>query len=286
MTPDSKLAPWLRKQLRQLGERGIVTRVELFFATEGEGIGRLAAIPVAEGVDVDELTQEVWDTAERDASTRAVGMPQRYVLAGFLEEDSVPVCQFPFIINGGGSGTAIISASSEPANEKGEIAQRLRHTEQLHKMLIEQTAYTSAALRKELEEERRIRTGYETKFMEMLEIQQQLMDRKHERDMERARMEASQRRHDEIMGLVGTVLPVVAAQFTGGLGLKGTPILRDEGIRGFLKGLSEDEVNNVIGSLKPQNQMLLLELYKSYKEDDKKRHPLLNGVESGEETKH
>lgn len=283
--PDPKLTPWLRKNLRELTERGAPDRVELWHASEGSSSARLCMVNISEGVDVDELSQELWDTANQDSSTRAEGMPQRYLVALFLDDDQAPIGQFPFLVAGG--GTTLSLSATEPPTDKGEKAQYMRHAETMHRMVIEQSSFTVGNLRNELESERRLRLGYEEKFMSVMENMQKLQDRQHERDMEMRREEAKAKRHEEFMGLLMSAAPILFAQFLGGAGLKGSALARDEGIKNFLKSLNEKEVNDIIGALEPAKQMLILELYKSYSEEDKSRsvgHPALS--EAREMVKH
>ncbi len=269
--PDAKLAPWLKKNLRELTGSGIIERVELYHASEGVNASRLALVRVDDGVDADELAQELWDVCEQDANTRQNGLPQRYLVASFFAEDTAPVAQFPFLVHSG--MTALSVSSTEPPTEKGELGQRMRHEETMHRLLVETTTYQVAGMRAELKEERELRGRYEKGYMEMFQTMEALSDRKHERELELRREEAREKRHEELMGLLMTAAPLMLAQFMGGRGMPGVGIARDEGIRGLLKGLGEDEINGVIKALKPEHSMALIELYKAYAEEDKKRHP-------------
>lgn len=280
--PDPKLAPWLRKHLRELTEQGAVERVELYHASDGTPLERLLLANVSEGVDAEELAQELWDVAQQDSSTRPADLVQRYVVATYQGEDRAPLAQFPFLTSGGTPG---VLTPMDQATEKGERGMLMRHTESLHRVVIEQSTYHTNTLRNELESERKLRLGYEEKMVGVFEALQQLMDRKHERDMDMKREEAKSRRHEEFMGLIMSAAPMLLAQFMGGKGMPGASVARDEGIRNFLKGLTEPEINGVINSLRPDHAMLLMELYKSYATEEKKRNPLL--AEAAEEdTRH
>lgn len=270
--PDPKLVPWLRKHLRELTATGTIERVELYHAADGTPIQRLLVSRVDEGVDADELGQELWDAAQQDSSTRPPEMAQRYVVATFQEDEPAPLAQFPFLMPGGTPG---ILTTVDQATEKGERGQMMRHNETLHRLVVEQNTYHTNMLRNELESERKLRTGYEKGMMEMFETMQQLMDRRHEREMETKREESKARRHEELMGLLMAAAPLVLAQVVGGKGLPGAAVARDEGIRSFLKSLDEKEINGIIGSLKPEHAMVLMEVYKSYASEEKKRNPLL-----------
>lgn len=277
--PDPKLTPWLLKHLRELNGQGSVTRVELYQALEGAPVQRLLLTNVSEGVDAHELTQEIWDTACQDASTRSGGSTQRYVVATFQDEDPAPLAQMPFIMPGGTPGVLTTAA---PNDDKAERGMLIKHTENMHRLVIEQNTYHTNLLRNELEAERRLRTGYEENAMKTFEMMQTLMDRQHERLMESKREESKEARHQQLLGLLMSAAPLLLAQVMGGAGLKGAGIARDEGIREFLKGLSEKEINGIIGSLNPANAMVLMELYKSYSAEEKQRNPLLLEAEKAE----
>lgn len=280
--PDSKLTPWLRRYLRELREGGSVDRVEMYHTGESSPVERILVVSVADGVDADELGQELWDAAEQDASSRQEGRSERYTVGTFGADDRAPLAQFSFLV---ATGTPGIIGSNDPATEKGERAQVLRHQENLHRMLLEQSTYFTNSMRQELDRERTARLALEKQQLETFVTMQELLDKKHERDMDTARETAKAQRHEQIMGLLMSAAPLLMAQFLGGKGMPGAGIARDEGIREFLKALKPEEINGIIKSLEPAHAMVLMELYKSYSVAERERNPLLKEAEESE-TRH
>lgn len=264
--------------MTDITEDGGPHRFELFH-TDEEGATRLNIYRMESFADAEpgDLAQEIWDTAESDADTRGIGMHQRYSIVLFRnEDDREHEAQCAFNMRGSSRALDNFSgADSEKATAKGFQAQQMRHTEILMKQLLEQSEATSGRLMRENEKLRQRVEFLENKFGSMLEMQQDLMDRSHQRKLEEAKQDAAARRHEELMAAALSMSKLLAAKYMGGAGgiVKNLPAsaARDGAIGNLLGNLDHEEMNRVINSLRPENQAVLLQLYNSYREDYEKQ---------------
>jgi hypothetical protein len=269
---NPNLENWLVAQIADPGNRGPVSRIELYHTVEESPAERIQVFEVEEGIDVADLAQSIWDMAENDAGTRALGMPQRYVIWSYRGESSEMDSQFAFALRGKAitRSNMEMGDASDPSTERGHVGQMMRHNESLHRMMMLMNDATNGRLIAELQAERQLRSEIEGRWMEAIKLTQELLDRKSERELFEARELAKSRRHDELMGLFTSMLPVMASQFLGqkGFGSSATATMRDAGIGKILKNLSEEEAMGILNSLKGQNQLAFMELYKSYAAQD------------------
>jgi len=268
--PD--IVKWLTLQIADITERGGINRFELYHTVEESPAERIQVFDIGDGVDPQDLGQSIWDMAENDASSRALGVPQRYVIWSFRGEAQEMDSQWAFAIRGKTvlRGSMDLGESSDPPTERGIAGAVLRHNEALHRMVMLMTDATAGRLAAELQQERKRRAEVEDKMLDTMNLHQQLLDKKAERELYEARETAKARRHDELMGFFLSMAPLLASQFLGqkGFGADAGAAMRDTAIGKILKGLSPDEAMGVIGALKDQNRLAFMELYKSYAQED------------------
>jgi hypothetical protein len=271
MVVEAHLVKWLKIEIANLGEAGSLSRLELYHVVEGEGSDKIQSFTPEEGQEVDLLAQSIWEIAEHDSTTRTAGMPQNYSIWAYRGESTEPSSQHRFVLRGKNT-IGLGAESSEPATDRGERSQQMRQLENQHRIIMNMATELSGRLSSEIERERSRRERSEDRMMELLDTHQQLLDRRQERDLERARAEAKERRMDMMADFLMTMAPLIVAKLISGKdglsGLAGSA--RDQAIGKLLKSLSEEEIMGVFNSVKGQNQMALLELYKSYREDDEK----------------
>lgn len=268
--PPEDLTTWFRGRLNTdvVEEEGIINRLELYHAVEGEGGEILGSVRVSDNSDHHDISQEIWDMAEQDSTTRVSGMIQRYVVIAYRAGGDDPDCRRAFTLTGKAMSN-LLGGETEGPTSAGHLGQLMRHNEKTTAMLNQQTEIMSGRLIRELETERKRRMTLEDREMDRVEAIQDLSDRKHERDMEIARELKRQERHDEMMGMVLAMAPLVMSKFLGGAPT--SPQLpaagaRDESTHQFLKSLTQEEAMNIIGVLPPAKQMVLMEMYKTHQE--------------------
>jgi len=271
--PD--LVKWLTVQIADI--RGTdpdqkIERFELYHTVEESPAERIQVFGgLEEGVDPQELGQALWEMGENDAATRALGVPQRYVVWSFRTGNPEMDSQWAFSIRGktNARGSLDMGESSDPPTERGVAGAVLRHNEALHRMMMLMTDATAGRLAAELQQERQRRKESEDKMSAMLDMREQLLDQKAERELHTAQETAKARRHDEMMTMFISMAPLLLSQVLGqkGFGADAGAAMRDTAIGKMLKGLSQEEAMGVIGSLKDNNRMAFMELYKSYAQE-------------------
>jgi hypothetical protein len=121
MVVDEKLLKWLQKEIAAItGDP--VSRVELFHTTDGQG-ERCKFWTLTEGMNIQELAQDIWDMAENDAGNRTLGMPNLYVVWAFHGDSQEPTSRFPFTLRGRLQGSMLDGMeSSDSPTDRGERA--------------------------------------------------------------------------------------------------------------------------------------------------------------------
>lgn len=277
--PEQKFISWVRKQLIEVTEEGSVARIELFHAADGDGAERLCQTQLEDDVDAEDLSTELWEAAENDARTRTSGMPQRYVAASYVGESHEVISQYPFILGGTAQAKHLTFGDTHPPTEKGERALVMGAVNRANSLMFEMAQSLADRSSQDLVRERNLRIKLEEKHFDLIQMTEDLLDRKHERELASAREAASQRRHEEIMSLIMKVAPLALNAIAGKAVLGGKEMARDMTVFGVLKDLSQEEVLGVLGSLSEEHREKFMQLYMSYSKDEKseqeKRHPLL-----------
>jgi hypothetical protein len=266
-TPTEQVTSWIRSRLNDLTDEGSITRIDLHHAVEGEGSEMMCAVRVSDDADPFDVAQEIWDAADADTQTRMSGRMQRYVMLAYRGDAEQPDARMPFLLNGQAQ-TNLMGGDTEGASATGHMGQLMRHTERLHTSIMQLTEMTAGRLARDLEAERKIRLKLEDERSKSIEAIQDLADRKHERDLENKREAAKAVRHDQILALLMSMAPLMASKFLQAPTGPQLPAAgaRDETVHQLLKNLTEDEAMKVMSALKPQNQLVLMELYKAHKE--------------------
>jgi hypothetical protein len=266
-TVDDKVVRWMTKMLSSLTENGRVCRVELFHTIEGAPADRCIALGIEEGQDVGELSQELWEVAEHDSSTRDFGMPQRYVIRLFdvpTGDDHLAV--YPFTIRGRAT-SAYSDSASEPANERGLMAQFMRTIENQNRLLVHNAALTSNELERAVNRAR----AAEDRELATRKLHEELQDRTVEREIQKAREILRAKQTHQVVSSVIPLIPLLLTKFLQG-SLPGLQALQAPGekapfdteIETFLKSLSREEMQGVMAALRGVNQLTMVEIWKSY----------------------
>ncbi len=295
--PSNDLIKFVNKILTEVEQEAGVARVELFHTIEGEGADRITTLKNLSESTAEMLTEAVWDAAEGDAKTRTAGMIQRYAVHAFSgaeDSDGMPEHTFAFTLTGG-LRDGMFDADSEPATPAGRLKQDMRHTENLHRMLIQQTEYTAGRLARDYDFERKARLESENRYVEVAKLHQDLLDRQHERDMSRAKEVQSAQRTDQVLGLLMSMAPLILMKFmpqlsppSGGAGsapagsLPGIPMGEPEqqsGMGSILSGnprsialgqillsIPKEKAMQLISSLSQFTQIAVMQLIQSYKD--------------------
>lgn len=291
--PNRQLQEWIRKRRADLTPDGLISRIELWHVIDGEGGEPLSTYVIAdrpEDEDPDDLTQEIWNEAEEDAATRPQGSYQRYAVRAFRGDDAMPEETKAFLCSGRAI-TALIGSDSESASPRGLIAQERRQNDNLHAMVIRMCEGMAGHLERRTAAQNEEITDLYRERRALFDLEQKLKDQEHQRELEREEKRRSAERLDSIMTAGLTILqsmgPLIlskvlagpaagpAAAIAGGMGMPNPATLhpraaeaiaRDSAVSGVLESLDFEQVKTIAGSLRPEQQLAFLELYKSYSE--------------------
>lgn len=276
----------------------------LWHAVDGDAGEKLATVRMEdrpEDEEADDLCQELWDMAREDAETRPQGSQQRYVVQAFRGMQTQPDDSKAFLIEGAAI-SHMLGGNTEPPNERGRIAQDLRHSDNLHGLVVRLCESTSGSLARALEEERKTNQGLRSEQLKLYAIQQELLDRQHERDMERREREKKDERLESLLTTATSLLPMVVSHLltpkaSGSLppgqappgdqspGSPGSPgsqsppspppaaaasaspaAARDMATKSLLASLKPEQINAIFESLDPNQTAALMEIYKSHRD--------------------
>jgi len=279
-TAENQFCTWVGRRASDITEDGGISHFTCFHDS-GDGYERLGAHR-SPSVDHEEeaadVAQILWDMAEKDASTRLGTNTERYVViayrdvGGTEEEDS----QYSFTLHGRNRRLSAIG-DSEPATEKGVLGQQMRVIGELHKLLADVNQSTNQQLTSENARLANRLKSEEEMRLKSFEIMQDLMDRKQDRDLNRAEAEQRAKRVDQVAEFALSMMPLMMAKFFGtSAGTFGNlpagvgNAARDQSVAKVIKALSEDEVAKIAEHLEPPNRLAFFELYQSYATDLKK----------------
>lgn len=295
--PDKNLSEWIRKRKVDLTSEGYIDRIELWHAMDGDAGTPLETFRMEErpeDEDPDDLTQEIWNGAERDAETRPQGSHQRYVVQAWRGDNNKPDATLAFVIQGRAI-SALLGGGTEPPTSRGMLAQEMRQNDNLHGMVISLCKATAGDLALQLENERKQNTNLQQNAIKLLEIEQRLLDRQQERDLEREAAKRNAERIDMLITTATSFLPVVLAKFfspPAGPGalppnqaqVTGAKAVRDTAVGNLMGSLKPEQMQGIFQNLDPQQALALMEIYKSFREDHQQSHASVEENDNVQET--
>jgi len=260
--PDQRLLKFCHRALGEVLERGQVTRVELLHSS-GDGRDLLDTLDVPEEGDPKDFAQEIFDVAFAHAETMA-GTVQRYTCLAYFNDEPRHAYQVAFICNSRGM---LLEGEehTEPANLKGTLAHFMRHNENNHKLLVgslgEIIGSLKSSLREEIDQRRALQDQVDSTFI----LNQQLLDRSQEREIERAKAASRDQRMDQLLGTAMNVLPALLQRMStpSDVPSGGSPL--EEATKDLLCNLSAEEhtalLEVVSSKTRPETQARFKKLY-------------------------
>lgn len=260
------------KMITWIGDKAETCRFELHHTgLEGNEIIDKFAAP-DEDTSIDDFANDVYERAEQDALTRLNEEGyQRYSIVAF--SDGSVEGNYGFVVKVVDENPLKLTnlGSDVATSQKGLIGSFMTHNERMNRQLSAMSEATAGRLAGEVERLSRRNQNLEDHHMKIMDMVEDLKDRKHERELAAAQAEANARRMDQLLNLGMQLLPVVAAKL-----LPANPLAQDaqhaaigKGVEEWLSGISEQELAGVIGSLAPQNRLAVMEIYEIAM---KKRH--------------
>lgn len=154
---------------------------------------------------------------------------------------------------------------TEPATEKGQISQSMRHVEALMRITLQNVNSQMSFYERRLESQERILERSAEREIRILELIGNLEDRKLERDLEHKRLERSEKVKDKLMGKIDMFLPVLAAKMLPSSAPANGVNGLDPRLMPLLESLTEEQMHKLFETLTDDQRASLFEIYTSYK---------------------
>ena len=122
----------------------------------------------------------------------------------------------------------------------------------------------------------------EDRHLKTMAMHEELLSMKHEREMEKLRMEGSEKRKDQFFEKLEQLAPLALAKFVGpGADGKLPPALGEEMMRQLLGSLKPEQLDAISRHLGPEQQALIYQIYLAYAErEEAKKQAKANGASS------
>lgn len=259
-----KLAQWLRQQMQSMETEIPCVRMVLKHALATGKTGQVAQYPITPSTDPDSLGLEIVDAATTDAE--GLGELQRYSVCAYYKgnEDEVK-SRFSFRIHIA-KDEDDSSGLSESPDSKGLTSQMMRHTEAMMRSSTIANAETARILLRTVERQAETIETLSGKHIAMLETMEEVMGAKDERELKKLELVAKMKRDEAIIDKLNVLLPAVVNRLGGKklLPEKATP---SEMMVGQLLGsLTPDQFQTLSGTFRPDQMMIVMELYDTFKQ--------------------
>jgi len=264
------LERFLRQQLFRNREQPLTC-----FSLRSAGVGsKGSAVDTFEipdgfsGDHVGILVDEILMRAQADADGLGSKL-QRYILIA-LEVSKKDGPRFPFRLRGEGEDDT--DEGEEPPNEKGLLAQMMRHNEALMRMNTMAMGGVMTTLAKRLEAAEKFNEVLIAQRHSYLESLENAKSLQHDRDMEALQISGHEDRKAELFKKLEMILPLVINKVTGRK-------LLPEGTGGdvfstLANSLTPEQLQAIAPYLTQEQQMMFLTLLKSARDASEKQ----NGV--------
>lgn len=261
-----KLASWLRLQMQSMETDTPVVRMVLKHALATGNTGQVAKYQVSPGTDPDSLCQEVEDAAQTDAE--GLGGLQLYALCAYFKgnEDEVGG-RFTFRIHVDKKDEDEVGLSEAPT-QTGLLQQMMRHTEAMMRSSVMASTEANRILLRMNEQQAEALERLAGRHLEMLDTMEEVMGAKDERDLKRLEIVAKSKRDEQIMEKLSVLLPAVVNRLGGKKILPENMTPSEMMIGNLLGGLDAEQMGKLQGIFKPEQLMIVMELYDHFKKID------------------
>jgi hypothetical protein len=225
MHPDGKgmiaqqIDQWLRKYVI-LPEKihGRPSKILLrHLSVERKVQGDVASFPVKldpGSTEIDALIDEICESAQKDADDLASGI-QNYALYAFFPEDLNFFPRKVFRVAGANEDFERELTPSEPPNEKGLVAQLMRHTENIMKTMTVSTGYMTGTLQRENQRLAEMNEKFAQQQVDFMVLLQDTMDGAHSRRLAEKKEEVGIAMRQDVMAKIDALIPVIINRIAG-----------------------------------------------------------------------
>lgn len=227
----------------------------------------IASDPAFEGTEiVDKVVLEIADAAQRDANDYKAGVQIYGAYAYYTNTNAAGYAPRKMFRVGAEEDFDPASGPSEPASEKGLLAQLMRHNEINSKNSLVAMGYIFQTFQKEIEQQRSMNRQFMQQQLDMIALQQETLDTAHKRRQEEKKTDMEMSVIEGVFEHLKVILPILANRIAGKEIL--TPRMDREMylFASFLEGLTPEQQQYLRTSMNPQQLTMLAELLGLYEE--------------------
>ena len=259
------LTQWLRKCFVQ--QAGKPESIELCQLTQ-KGASRVFIWTIAEQEEEarspDAFAEQILDFAEEDARTmRGV---QRYLVRVYLEERSEPLARRQFTMRGGMLEDDGTFSETEEANTQGLISQQMRHNEALLRLAVSSHLQSSNRDARIIDKLLESNEKLQAQQLEVIDLVQDLKDRKATREREDREAERSSERKDRIVSTLEPLVPIALMKLLPSAG--GAAVGKQEATKKFLTSLDGEQIGAIMAALTEEQRIGLQAVIASMMQDE------------------
>ncbi|HEY1693080.1 MAG TPA: hypothetical protein VGG39_13020 [Polyangiaceae bacterium] len=267
------LTRWLQKQVGEKRSRVVLRqRIE-------DGANQLVREWRLADIVPSELATAIYERAIEDA-TQQRG-PVQYGLFAYAEGQKSYVDRTFLNVDAPKTSTAIATLDAttfdddERAQRAGVVGMLMKHTHASAQLALGQTVDIVRHYKEESErKDARIRE-LEERQTAVLQMYEELLSAKHERELEMLKAQNSEKRKDHLLDKLDMLVPIAMSKI---LPASKTPALGEELMRQLLKSLSRDQLSALVSHLSPEQAALIHEIYIAYCEREEQRDAKKNGA--------
>ena len=269
------LAKWLRAQ-----QEDDCTHVILRQRT-AETDQQVREWNLAAAEDLDALAAEIETRAQEDG--QHFRGPTLYGLFAYREVGKAHVERTFLRVEGQGGRESFFQETEAP-DGRGITSQLMRHNEVATRIALGQTSEIMEFYKRALEQRDRRIEDLENRHFKMLELYEKLQSMQHERDLEVVREQRADERTKFLKEKLDMLAPVLMNKLLGKEGAT-APALGEELMRQFLKSLAPNQIDALMGMLRPEQAAVIGEVYEAYAKREMERDGPSPATPTGEPTR-
>lgn len=273
LAPD-KWKNWCRRLTTDVTPQGKIGRLEIVHDNgEPSSTDRIAVYAITDETDPDELAEDAWGRADDDAATRANNSQQRYGGFAYYLNATEHSYMYSWLVRGRGPSAVagpFGGDGMDPPDARGLTQVALRAMSESVRQVMQMTESQAGSLAAELERERSLRRAAESAQLDLMVIQQGLLDTSADRALKIEREARRAARVDKIVEGLAPLLPLLVGELVASRGLARTGKSgRDAAVALFFSSLTEEQFTAIAANLSPEQNLTILELFKSYARDSR-----------------
>jgi len=274
-----QIEPWVRTNVAfpdalLHGKCNKVRLTHLSVDKKPQGDVRTFAVKLDEGAEheIDPLLLQIADAAQKDCDDLSAGL-QQYAIYAYFPSDTNYVPRKVFRVTPSDIEIERDTVPSEPANEKGLVAQAMRHLEAVMRTTTITNNMIVATMQNENARLATMNEKFSAQQVDFMILLQDLMDRSHSRRLHERSEEANIAMKESALSKVETLLPVIVNRIAG------KTILPEQSksfmlLSGLLEGLSPAQQEQLKSLLDPTQLIVLAEILEDY---EKQKSKVLSG---------